>query len=72
MCLLQAGSTLRIVIASRDRLGNDRRGKEFLEDADLFQIRIRRTDSYKSKSLTLVWYLCMIKMEWTLANTMAY
>ena len=45
----QAGSTLRIVIASRDRLGNDRRGKEFLEDADLFQIRIRRTDSLQIK-----------------------
>ena len=44
---------MRIVIASRDRLGNDRRGKEYLEDADLFQIRIRRTDSLQIKEPTI-------------------
>ena len=40
-----AGYALRIVVVSRDSRGNDRRGKGCLEDASLFQIRIRRSDN---------------------------
>ena len=49
----QAGAMMRVVIASRDKFGNDRRGKEFLEDADLFQIRVRRVDNLQMNEPTI-------------------
>ncbi len=49
----QAGSAMRVVIASRDKFGNDRRGKEFLDDANLFQIRVRRVDNLQMQEPTI-------------------
>ena len=48
-----AGYAMRILIASRDMFGNMRRGKQCLEDGELFQLRVNRADKVNMREPTI-------------------